>query len=166
MYCLFRMKFFFVAGLGFLLFSLGGCDYGRMKDQESLRTYKAPLPDMPAGTVPVDGGLLFLRSAKAEALKNPLPQTAEIIEKGETAYGYFCIVCHGKKYDGQGTVGQSFSPLPANLKGSYVQTQADGVLFKKISLGFQRHPPMAPTVSEEDRWALLHFIRTLEAKKQ
>jgi hypothetical protein len=62
-------------------------------------------------------------------------------------------------------VGQSFSPLPAALKDLYVQSQADGMLFKKISLGFQRHPPMAYTVSEEDRWALVHFIRTLKTKQ-
>ena len=122
------------------------------------------MPDMPAGTVPVDGGLQFLKSSKAEALKNPLPQTAGIIEQGETQYEYFCVMCHGPNHDGQGTVGQSFSPLPANLKSPYVQTQGDGSLFKKISLGFQRHPPMAYTVSEEDRWALMHFLRTLKTK--
>jgi mono/diheme cytochrome c family protein len=162
---IFRHKFFSVLGLALLLFCLWGCDYGRMKDQESLRAYKAPLPDMPAGTVPTDGGLQLVRSTKLEALKNPLPKTAEIIEQGQTSYEYFCVMCHGANHDGQGTVGQSFSPLPANLKGPYVQNQADGALFKKISLGFQRHPPMAYTVSEEDRWALVSFIRTLNTPK-
>ena len=160
----FQIKFFSVMGLVFLLFGVWSCDYGRMKDQESLRPYKAPMPDMPTDTVPVAGGLQLLRASKAEALKNPLPETAEIIEKGETNYEYFCVGCHGSNHDGQGTVGQSFSPLPANLKNPYVQTQADGVLFQKISLGFQRHPPMAYTVSEEDRWALMHFLRALKTK--
>jgi len=159
-----RMKPYPVLGLVLLLFSVWGCDYGRMKEQESLRAYKAPMPDMPTGAVPVDGGLQSVRTTRPEALKNPLPQTSEIIEQGQTSYEYFCVMCHGPNHDGQGTVGQSFSPLPAALKDLYVQSQADGMLFKKISLGFQRHPPMAYTVSEEDRWALVHFIRTLKTK--
>jgi cytochrome c5 len=141
-----------------------GCDYGRMKDQESLRPYKIPLPEMPAGTLPAEGGLQLLRSTRAEDLKLPAPQTPETIEQGETYYEYFCMMCHGPNHDGRGTVGQSFSPLPANLKSPYIQKQGDGALFKKISLGFRRHPPMAYTISEEDRWALVHFIRTLATK--
>ena len=81
-----------------------------MQDQESLRPYKAPLPDMPAGVMPVDGGLQLLRTAKVDALKNPLPKTPETSEQGQTSYEYFCVMCHGQNYDGQGTVGQSFSP--------------------------------------------------------
>ena len=160
-----RNEIFSCLGAIALLFGLWGCDYGRMKDQESLRPYKTPLPDMPPGTVPVEGGLQLLRSSPAEALKNPLPENAGIIEEGKAKYEFFCVMCHGSRHDGQGSVGQSFSPLPANLKGPYVQNQADGVLFKKISLGFQRHPPMAYTVSAEDRWALVHFIRSLETRK-
>ncbi len=96
------------------LFLLGvwGCDYGRMTDQESLRAYKAPMPDMPAGTVPIDGGLQLIKSTGPESLRNPFPKTAEIIEQGQTSYEYFCVMCHGRNHDGQGTVGQSFSPCP------------------------------------------------------
>jgi cytochrome c len=123
------------------------------------------MPDMPTGTVPAEGGLELLKTAKTDAVKNPLPKTSETVEQGQSSYEYFCVMCHGRNHDGQGTVGQSFSPLPANLRGPYVQNQADGVLFTKISLGFRRHPPMAFTVSEKDRWALVYFLRTLETKQ-
>lgn len=160
----FGFKSLILGAAAFLFLSAWGCDYGRMSDQESLRPYKAALPEMPAGTIPAEGGLQLLKSTRAEDLKPPSPQTPETIEQGKTYYDYFCIVCHGANYDGQGTVGQSFSPLPANLKTPSVQKQGDGALFKKISLGFQRHPPMAYTVSEEDRWAIVFFLRTLNEK--
>jgi mono/diheme cytochrome c family protein len=98
-------------------------------------------------------------------LRNPLPRNEDILDQGKEAYRYFCIQCHGPLADGHGTVGQSFAPLPADLKDKSVQSQSDGELFKKIGLGFRRHPPLATTVSEEDRWAVVHFIRGLEKGK-
>jgi len=149
-----------------LLFLLAcGCDYGRMYDQESVRTYETAIPEMPEGVLPVHGGTWALKMADPRGLSNPLPRNADTLEQGEDAYKYFCIQCHGPLADGFGTVGQSFAPLPTNLKDKAVQRQTDGQLFVKIGLGYRRHPPLASTVSEEDRWALVHFLRNLETKK-
>ncbi len=142
-----------------------GCDYARMKDQESVRTYEAQFPEMPEGSIPITGGEAVLKNSKPESLRNPLPYTQEVVQNGKTAYGYFCVMCHGEKADGRGTVGQSFAPLPADLNSPYVQEQADGPLFYKISFGFKRHPPLADTVAVEDRWAILHYIRSLKRTK-
>ena len=138
-----------------------GCDYARMKDQESVRTYEAEPPEMPEGTIPTTGGYEVLKAAKPENLSNPLPSTQEVVEKGRTGYGYFCVMCHGPEADGNGTVGQSFAPLPTDLKSPYVQKERDGVLFYRMSMGYKRHPPLADTVAEEDRWAIITYIRSL-----
>jgi hypothetical protein len=58
-------------------------------------------------------------------------------------------------------VGQSFAPLPTDLADPRVQAQADGELFAKVSLGYRRHPPLADTVSEPDRWAVIAYVRSL-----
>ncbi len=142
-----------------------GCDYARMKDQESVRTYEKEMPTGVDGTVPVNGGIQILKASDPKRLQNPLPSSADVLNQGRTAYGYFCIMCHGAKLDGNGTVGQSFSPLPTNLRTSYVRGQSDGELFYKISLGYKRQPPLADTVSEEDRWAILRYIRSLQEVK-
>ena len=139
-----------------------GCDYARMKDQESIRTYETEPPEMPAGTIPISGGSEVLKNSKPEDLHNPLSGKQEVLERGRLAYGYFCIMCHGQNLDGNGTVGQSFAPLPTNLKIPYVRQQGDGRLFYKISYGYKRHPALASTVSEEDRWAILHYIRSVK----
>jgi len=142
-----------------------GCDYARMKEQESLRPYKKAMPEMPEGTIPREGGLEILKRANPETLRNPFPFTPDLVDRGKDGYAYFCVMCHGPKADGYGTVGQSFYPLPTSLNGPYVQGQPDGRLFSKISLGFKRHPPLAYTISEDDRWAIIHYLRSLGKKK-
>jgi hypothetical protein len=147
----------------FLLFlNLWGCNYARMYDQESVRTYETSVPEMPEGTIPVTDGIQFLIHADPKELKNPLPFSSESVAQGKQAYNYFCVQCHGPLADGNGSVGQSFAPLPANLKDPGVQKQSDGELFVKISLGFRRHPPLASTVSDMDRWATVNYIRSLK----
>jgi len=153
--------------LSFLLLFLFlcGCDYGRMSEQESIRTYEIALPEMPKGTIPVGGGSEVLQKGNPEDLRNPLAANEEEIDRGKDGYGYFCLMCHGLGADGNGTVGQSFYPLPTNLKGPYVQNQSDGALFHKISFGFRRHPPLTYTIAEEDRWAIILYIRSLKKNK-
>jgi len=148
-----------------VIFLVAGCDYGRMKEQESIRTYETSLPQMPQGTIPIGGGVETIRTSQPDALKNLLPSTPASVEWGKQAYGHYCIMCHGPKGDGNGTVGQSFAPLPSNLRESPVQGQSDGELFYKISLGSGRHPSLADTVSEEERWAVIHYLRSLGKAK-
>ena len=151
-----------MVGWVFIFLGLSGCNYGRMNDQESVRTYKKQIPEMPPETIPTTGGIQILNKAEPKNLKNRLAYNKESVEQGQEAYGFFCVHCHGPKADGNGTVGQSFAPLPANLTDPTVQEQSDGELFTKISLGFGRHPPLASTVSEADRWAVVNYIRSLK----
>jgi hypothetical protein len=158
----FRLSFVLVS----FLLSCWGCDYARMRDQESVRTYEAKLPEMPEGSIPIAQGTAIYKSGEPSELKNPLPVNADTLERGRTAYGYFCIICHGQRLDGNGTVGQSFSPLPADLKSADVLDQSNGELFQKISFGFLRHPPLNETVPPEDRWAIIHYIRVVKIPGQ
>jgi mono/diheme cytochrome c family protein len=156
----------FICVILLLLFQLlPGCDYARMKDQESVRTYEAQPPEMPVQSVPVSGGVAQLRNADPQKMKNALPVTDEVIARGKTSYEYFCAMCHGPEADGKGTVGQSFAPLPTDLRGAYVRGQSDGLLFYRISLGFNRHPSLFGTVSSDDRWAVIRYLRSLREEK-
>jgi mono/diheme cytochrome c family protein len=146
------------------LFSPAGCDYGRMYDQESVRTYEKKMPDSPQGTIPISGGVEVLSRTEPKDLKNPVSPTAAAVSQGKEAYFNFCVQCHGPRADGNGTVGQSFAPLPANLTDPQVLEQGDGEIFYKISLGFGRHPALASTVAEQDRWAIINYLRSLNGK--
>ena len=147
-----------------LLFAPAGCNYGRMNEQESVRTYEKEMPEIPPGTIPVSGGVEVLSRTDPRDLKNPVPPAAAAVARGKEAYFNFCVQCHGPKADGNGTVGQSFAPLPTNLTGPQVLEQSDGELFLKISLGFGRHPALASTVSGQDRWAIIRYLRALKGK--
>jgi mono/diheme cytochrome c family protein len=148
-------------GLLFLA-GISGCDYQRMKDQASVRTYKKEMPEMDTRTIPVKEGFQILANADARKLTNPLPQTPGSIKQGKESYGYYCVQCHGPKGDGEGTVGQSFSPLPADLRSDGVQVQSDGELYAKIRLGYKRHPRLYTTISQADTWAVVDYMRSLK----
>lgn len=142
-----------------LFVGLWGCDYARMKDDEAVNPYGAVMPDAPKKTVPTAGGVEQLIEAAPDSLINPLPNTPEVIFEGQLRYGYACAQCHGLRADGRGTVGQSFAPLPTDLASRAVRKQSDGQIFVKILLGFKRHPALASTVSQEQAWAVIRFLR-------
>jgi len=141
----------------------GGCDYARMTDDEAINTYGRKMPDIPEFTVPVNGGIEELKIADPQSLVNPLPAIPDTVARGRLAYGYYCLHCHGPLADGNGTVGQSFFPLPTDLHGPIVQQLTDGELFVNISLGYKRCPSLALTVAANDRWAIIDYLRTLAA---
>lgn len=138
---------------------LCGCDYARMKDDDALDTYQSTFPDPPKGTIPMNGGLEVIRNADPKELQNPLGADPKAVDRGKLAYGYYCVHCHGPELDGYGTVGQSFTPVPTNLRDPRVQGQSDGDLYQKIRLGFRRHPPLAETTNAPDTWAIIRYLR-------
>jgi len=153
-------------GIGALiiLFTLGW-NYGRMKEDEAVQLYEKRLPAMVNRSVPVRGGMERTRLTPPDRLRNPLPPTDIVLEQGKKTYQYFCRMCHGPGGRGKGTVGQSFAPLPTDLGSRLVQDQSDGQIFHRISAGYKRHPPLAYTVSEKDRWAVIRYIRNLPGKE-
>jgi mono/diheme cytochrome c family protein len=163
------LVFCLIMGIGVIslfAFSLWTSNYyGRMRDDQALNTFQTALPKMPTGTIPVGGGLESLRKSVPGQLINPLSSTPAILDQGRRSYGFFCVQCHGPKFDGKGTVGQSFYPLPTDLLDPKVQARKDGELFYAISLGNKRQPPLYATVAEEDHWAVIHYLRTVAKNK-
>ena len=144
--------------LGLILCS---CEYERMTNQESIRPYEQKMPAGVRGAVPIHTGEARYRLAPAGSLGNPIPSSSKSIAKGAQNYVYFCIQCHGSKYDGDGKVGQSFCPLPTDLMSVDVQEMTDDQMFRLISYGGDKSPPLAYTISDEDRWHILNWIRSL-----
>ena len=128
--------------------------YGRMRETPAVRPHEEPLLKMEAGLVPVDGGEAIYRVTAGVDLISPLNMSQDsVIARGKAVYLTYCAQCHGLNYDGQGTVGQSFHPLPMNLRSPMVQSKADGELFKSISYGVAggRQPPPQRVVFESNR---------------
>jgi mono/diheme cytochrome c family protein len=138
--------------------------FGRMWETPAVRPHEELPLSTPTGTVPQDGGEEVFEALPAELLKSPLaPSDPQQIQMGKVLYSKFCAQCHGKNYDGNGTVGQSFHPLPTDLKSTKVQSLSEGAFFKEISYGIPdgRQPPLATTIDPLDRWRIIAYVKSL-----
>jgi mono/diheme cytochrome c family protein len=138
--------------------------YGRMRETPAVRPHEDPLLKMEAGIVPVNGGEAIYRATAGVDLISPLNISQDsVINRGKAVYLTFCAQCHGLNYDGQGTVGQSFHPLPTNLRSPKVQSKPDGELFKSVSYGVPggRQPALHTTITIDDRWHVVAFVKSL-----
>ncbi len=141
---------------------------GRMRETPAIRPYEKPLLIMEQGVIPFEGGEAVYRSAHGKKLKSPIARGEPTsIKWGRTLYFTYCAQCHGKYHDGNGTVGQSFHPLPTDLRSIKVQTLPEGVLFKEISYGVPngRQPPLATTIEVMDRWRIIAYLKSLGPRR-
>jgi mono/diheme cytochrome c family protein len=138
--------------------------YGRMRETPAVRPYEEPLLVKEAGVVPVNGGeAIFLVSAGID-IQSPIDMAQPAaIDRGKAVYLIYCAQCHGHNHDGKGTVGQSFAPLPRDLRSAKVQDSPVGVLFKNVSYGVPdgRQPPLHATITVEDRWKVVAYVKSL-----
>ena len=152
------------AGYQALMYYDNNFQYGRMRETPAVRPYEEPLLKMENGLVPFDGGEAVYRTAAGRDLIPPLNMRDEaVIARGKSVYLTFCAQCHGYDYDGNGTVGQSFKPLPTDLRSAKVQSTVDGELFKSVSYGVPggRQPALETTITIKDRWHVISFVKSL-----
>ncbi|MDO8501177.1 MAG: c-type cytochrome [Gemmatimonadaceae bacterium] len=100
---------------------------------------------------------------RASQRANPLPPTADALKRGRNLFHRDCEQCHGKAGHGDGPLAVSLLPRPADLAPARVQSQSDGALFWKMSTGRGVMPKV--TLSENERWALVNYLRTLAAQR-
>lgn len=142
--------------------------YGRMRETPAVRPYEEPLLVNEAGLVPINGGEAIYRVAKGSDLTIPVsPNEPTAVARGKAVYFTYCAQCHGTHHDGNGTVGQSFHPLPADLRSAKVQNSPAGVLFKNVSYGVPdgRQPPLHATIAVRDRWKVVAYVKSLGLRK-
>jgi mono/diheme cytochrome c family protein len=149
------------------LFTLSACDYGRMWETPAVRPHEEPILEMPADIVPFDGGEAVYRATSVYVLRSPIEKNSPVdISRGRALYLTYCAQCHGNDHDGNGTVGQSFHPLPRDLQHPRIQALTEGRLFKEISYGIPegRQPPLATTIDAPDRWKIIAYIKSLDTR--
>ena len=104
----------------------------------------------------------WVAPAEANAIVNPYSSNQIAAQKGGLMYQKLCWTCHGKTGLGDGPAGKTLNPKPKNFKLESVQEQSDGELFWKISNGNGMMLPYKHSLSEEQLWQLVNFIRTLK----
>jgi len=142
--------------------------FGRMWETPAVRPHEEMPLSMPTGAVPHQGGEEIFKAIPADRLKSPvaLSDPAQI-QMGKVLYSKFCAQCHGKNYEGNAPVGQSFHPLPTDLRSVKVQSLSEGAFFKEISYGIPegKQPALATTLDPLDRWRIIAYVKSLGFRK-
>jgi hypothetical protein len=147
-----------VAGLFLLVLYHGP----RMTVQPHFRAYQMVQPKPVDGTVPVDLPEQLPTGDAAAVVRNPLPDTAENRERGRIYYDYYCVFCHGREGAGNGPVGESYTPAPADLRSRRIAGYKDGELLRAMLLGIGHEPVLERVVPPKHRWYLVLHARSLK----
>lgn len=106
----------------------------------------------------------------------PVEVSRDLILRGQERFDIYCSACHGYTGQGDGTVGVLWSYSPANLLGELYRDPStdqgkDGYLYHIIREGLRnpdgtyRMPGYKHAVDEQDAWAIVAYIRTLQASQ-
>ncbi len=98
---------------------------------------------------------------EAKNVKNPVAKSDKVVSGAKKMAEANCVACHGAKGVGDGPAAAALPVKPANWTSPTVQSESDGEIFWKISNGRGPMPPWKH-LSENDRWALVHYIRTFK----
>ncbi|MBI3462215.1 MAG: cytochrome c [Planctomycetes bacterium] len=102
--------------------------------------------------------------ARAARKKNPMPADAKSIARGEKVYVKECLACHGNTGKGDGPKAKEIEKHPGNLADPKMWNQTDGTLFWKTTEGRKPMPTYTKLLSDEERWDVVNYMRTLAPK--
>jgi mono/diheme cytochrome c family protein len=97
-----------------------------------------------------------------KSVVNPYAENQIATQKGAQLFSKLCWTCHGKTGQGDGPAGANLMPKPKNFSLESVQNQTDGELYWKLSNGNGMMIPYKHSLSKEQLWQLVNFIRTLK----
>lgn len=111
--------------------------------------------------------------AIAEIIENPFPITEAGLARGEELYNIFCGICHGEKGDGLGYIydneknpNAKYIAAPANFLVEPHINASNGRYYHAIMYGKNVMGAYKDKISYEERWQVIHYIRSLQAESQ
>ncbi|EKP95114.1 c-type cytochrome [Thermaerobacter subterraneus] len=109
------------------------------------------------------GQVAWIDAYPTTDVPNPLPSTPAVIERGRQVFATHCAACHGPEGRGDGPAAAGMLPPPADLTGVHTRQHTDGDLYWWITHGIDgtAMPAFGDVLTEEDRWAVIRFIRQL-----
>ena len=98
---------------------------------------------------------------------SPIEFTQSFLYRGKERYEIYCTPCHGIAGDGQGIImtGQyGYVPAPSYHQ-KRLREATDGELYSAIYNGVRNMSSYAHQIKVEDRWAIVGYIRALQASQ-
>jgi mono/diheme cytochrome c family protein len=91
------------------------------------------------------------------------PVTLALLERGQQRFNIHCAPCHSQLGDGHGMIVQRGFPAPPSY---YIDRLRDAPVqhfYEVITHGYGAMYPYAQRVAPADRWAIIAYIRALQA---
>ncbi len=113
--------------------------------------------------------LLFIPAYPTSFYTSPTHFAATSIMDGAALFPQNCAMCHGPEGHGDGPAAKGLPVPPADLTAAHLWMHSDGELFWWLSHGMEAPegglamPGFAPVLSDNQRWALIDFIRAYNA---
>lgn len=111
-------------------------------------------PDTAYSTGITEAGLYVAR--------NPEAIDANLLKRGQERYNIYCAPCHDRTGSGKGIVPSKAVWVPGNLHDDRIMAFVDGEYYHVISNGRRSMPGYKNQISEQDRWAIVAYIRALQ----
>lgn len=143
--------------------------FANMYTDLAINPYQQPIPP-PEGIVPVTGAdpviapaelALTNSAALGRRFPNPIPQTAESIERGRDRYEIYCALCHGDQGMADGQL-QPLMPFILPVISERANAYSDGYLYAMIVQGRGLMRPYGDKVRGDDRWHIVNYLRVLQ----
>ncbi len=148
-----RRQFLSLCGILCAGVVLGGCP-NDMREQPSFSYQEAPRRHSPPGSIPQLTPFSHVAS----------PGSREEVKPAVQLFAINCEHCHGQDGTGDGPVAGFLPELPANLHAPEIQEKPEAELFKVVTHGEHAMPAFEQFLSEDERWALVSFIKSFDEK--
>ncbi len=150
---------------GLLALLSAGCERidRDMFDNPAFQPQEEPLRLPPADSVPTKGRERVPSPDEARRTRNPVEPTEGNLRAGKELFRIHCAPCHGEGGKGDGPVGKKYIPDPADISATgHGSHHPDGELYAVISWGSGGMPAFRADLSPEERWKIVHHLRTLK----
>jgi mono/diheme cytochrome c family protein len=93
------------------------------------------------------------------------PVTLALLERGRQRFDIYCSPCHARAGDGQGMIYQRGFPKPPSFFSKGLIRASNQHFYDVITHGHGVMFPYAARVAPPDRWAIIAYIRALQASE-
>jgi len=91
------------------------------------------------------------------------PVTMALLKRGQQRFDIYCAPCHSKIGDGRGMIVQRGFPQPPSYYIARLRDAPNQHFYDVITHGYGAMYSYADRVGAEDRWAIVAYIRALQA---
>ncbi len=130
-------------------------------------------PPAPTPEIKIENGKIVQQwQAPAEfaSQTSPVKKKPNAVKIGQAYYEQVCSTCHGKEGLGNGELSKlgvdKGAKQATNLASQVVQANTDGELFYKVSNARPPHPKLQQRLTDEQRWYIVSFLRTMKPGKK